>query len=269
MSIAQTVAAELPFLRRYARAITGSQAGGDAYVAAVLKTLIADPNIFPRDLDGRVALYRVFTRIWSSVRVNLETEAAIEAGRDGQRALAALTPLPRQVFLLVSMEGFSPDETAQILDISGAEVAAAIDQAGRELAETVATDVLIIEDEPIISMDLEALVESLGHRVSGVARTQREAVAAARRSPPGLVLADIQLADGSSGLDAVNDILENFDVPVIFITAYPERLLTGERPEPVFLISKPFQTQTVKAIVSQALFFATSAHRREARAASG
>jgi len=268
MPIAQTVAGQLPFLRRYARAITGSQASGDAYVAAVLKTLIADPEIFPRDLDGRVALYHVFTKIWSSVRVNLETGAPLEAAPDGQRSLEALAPLPRQVFLLVSMEGFSPEETAQILGISEEEVATAIDQAGRELADLVATDVLIIEDEPIISMDLEALVESLGHRVCGVARTRREAVAAANSATPGLVLADIQLADGSSGLDAVNDILESFDVPVIFITAYPERLLTGERPEPVFLISKPFQTQTVKAIVSQALFFATNAHRREARAAS-
>jgi CheY-like chemotaxis protein len=69
------------------------------------------------------------------------------------------------------------------------------------------------------------------------------------------VLADIQLADGSSGIDAVKDILARLDVPVIFITAFPERLLTGERPEPTFLITKPFQRSTVKAAISQALFF--------------
>ena len=72
---------------------------------------------------------------------------------------------------------------------------------------------------------------------------------------PGLVLADIQLADDSSGIDAVKDILAEFSVPVIFITAFPERLLTGERPEPTFLITKPFQRSTVKAAISQALFF--------------
>jgi CheY-like chemotaxis protein len=269
MAIAQTVADQLPFLRRYARAITGSQASGDAYVAAVLKTLAADPGLFPRDVDGRVALYKIFTRIWSSVRVNMEAEPQGSGlAAQAQRSLEALAPRSRQVFLLVSVEGFTPEEAGQILGLSSEEVAAAIDEAGRELAEVVATDVLIIEDEPIISMDLEALVESLGHRVCGVARTQREAVQLATEAEPGLVLADIQLADGSSGLDAVNDILSQFDVPVIFITAYPERLLTGERPEPVFLISKPFQTQTVKAIVSQALFFGTKAHRRTMRAAS-
>jgi CheY-like chemotaxis protein len=206
----------------------------------------------------------VFTRIWSSVRVNLE--GSDTAGLSSNRTLEALAPRSRQVFLLVSVEGFATADTARILGISEDEVTNAIDETGRELAGLVATDVLIIEDEPIIAMDLEALVESLGHRVAGVARTQKEAVALASKTQPGLVLADIQLADGSSGLDAVNDILNEFEVPVIFITAYPERLLTGERPEPVFLISKPFQTQTVKAIVSQALFFGTRAHKRAARA---
>jgi len=76
-----------------------------------------------------------------------------------------------------------------------------------------------------------------------------------KRARPGLVLADILLADGSSGLDAVNEILRTISVPVIFVTAYPQRLLTGTRPEPTFLITKPFHPNNVKAIISQALFF--------------
>ena len=127
--------------------------------------------------------------------------------------------------------------------------------AGREIASQLRTEVLIIEDEPIIAMDLEAMVNDLGHSVLRIARTRQEAVSAIAAHRPGLVLADIQLADGSSGLDAVNEILAVCDVPVIFITAYPERLLTGDRPEPTFLITKPFRTETVKAIISQALFF--------------
>ena len=81
---------------------------------------------------------------------------------------------------------------------------------------------------------------------------------------PGLILADIQLADGSSGLEAVNELLATFEAPVIFITAFPERFLTGERPEPAFLIAKPFQPATVSAIISQALFFERKAKRRAA-----
>jgi CheY-like chemotaxis protein len=138
-----------------------------------------------------------------------------------------------------------------------------IDLAGREIAAQVATDVLIIEDEPMIAMDLESIVEGLGHRVTSVARTHGEAVKAVDQHKPGLVLADIQLADGSSGLDAVNEMLSTFAVPVIFITAYPDRLLTGERPEPAFLITKPYQPDTVKAIISQALFFERHARLRD------
>ena len=138
-----------------------------------------------------------------------------------------------------------------------------IEESGRELAAEIATDVLIIEDETFIAMDIEALVEGLGHRVIGVARTHSEAVALAHKKRPGLILADIQLADGSSGLDAVNELLGSFEAPVIFITAYPERFLTGQRPEPAFLIAKPFQLAVVSAVASQALFFGRKAHLRE------
>ncbi len=262
MTIAQTVAPQIPYLRRYARALTGSQATGDAYVAAVLTAIIEEPAIFSTGIDARVALYQVFSRIWSSMPVNMEPTPGLELEVGPDRTLEALAPLSRQVFLLATVEGFTTDETATIAGISVEEVDAALDKVGREIAEIVATDVLIIEDEPIIAMDIEALVEDLGHRVTGNARTHTEAIRMVKEKRPGLVLADIQLADGSSGLDAVNEILEELEVPVIFITAYPERLLTGMRPEPVFLITKPFQTQTVKAIISQALFFRMQAGRK-------
>jgi CheY-like chemotaxis protein len=143
-----------------------------------------------------------------------------------------------------------------------------VEQAGRERADEIATDVLIIEDETFIALDLEGLVESLGHNVVGIARTHSEAVNLAKSKRPGLILADIQLADGSSGLDAVNELLATFEVPVIFITAYPERFLTGQRPEPAFLIAKPFQPATVSAVVSQALFFERNATRSQRRASA-
>src|SRR4029078_9254682 len=179
--------------------------------------------------------------------------------------LESIPPLPRQAFLLCAVEGFSPAEAARILNADVAELDELIDLAGREIAAQVATDVLIIEDEPMIAMDLESIVEGLGHRVTSVARTHGEAVKAVDQHKPGLVLADIQLADGSSGLDAVNEMLSTFGVPVIFIPASPARLLTGERPEPAFLITKPYQPDTVKAIVSQALFFERRAHLRDRR----
>jgi DNA-directed RNA polymerase specialized sigma24 family protein len=262
VSTSHVVAQHLPFLRRYARALTGSQTSGDAYVAEVLEALIEDPSIIREGGDPRVQLYRIFTKVWGSVAVNRRTHSAERTGTVEER-LGNLTPKARQAFLLVAVEGFSEGDAAQVLEVDTPTVRHLVEEAGRELAAEIATDVMIIEDEPLIAFDLEGLVESLGHRVLGIARTHAEAIDLARAKRPGLILADIQLADGSSGLDAVNEMLGSFAVPVIFITAYPDRLLTGERPEPAFLITKPYQPDTVKAIVSQALFFERRAHLRD------
>jgi CheY-like chemotaxis protein len=261
MSTAQLVVQHLPYLRRYARALTGSQMAGDAYVAATLETLVNEPETIGKGGNIKVDLFRVFTRIWNSLSVNGKSEQ-IQRDLPAEVRLGQITPLPRQAFLLSCLEGFSEEETATILSVDIPMVRDLVEEAGRELAADMATDILIIEDEPLIAMDLEALVEGLGHNVSGVARTRTEAVKLAAQHRPGLILADIQLADGSSGLDAVNDLLKSFEVPVIFITAYPERFLTGERPEPAFLIAKPFQPANVSAVISQALFFQQSARRR-------
>ncbi|MDQ0353768.1 DNA-directed RNA polymerase specialized sigma24 family protein [Rhodoplanes tepidamans] len=258
------VAHHLPYLRRYARALTGSQTSGDAYVAATLEAMIKEPSIMGDGDRPKVALFRCFTAIWNSLPVNGTSDLA-EPDSPAERRLGQLTPKARQAFLLVSLEGFSEEDAAAILDIDLPRLRALVEEAGRELAAEIATDVLIIEDETFIALDLEGLVESLGHHVVGIARTHSEAVQIAQKKRPGLILADIQLADGSSGLDAVNELLDTFEVPVIFITAYPERFLTGQRPEPAFLIAKPFQPATVSAVVSQALFFERNATRRERR----
>jgi len=267
MSTAELVVQHLPYLRRYARALTGSQSAGDAYVAATLETLVSAPGPLVGTSDTRIELFRVFTLMWNSLSVNGRSDH-VARHLPAEIRIGHITPLPRQAFLLSCLEGFSEEETASILDVPIADVRALVDEAGRELAADIATDIMIIEDEPLIAMDLEALVEGLGHNVTGVARTRTEALDLAAKKRPGLILADIQLADGSSGLDAVNDLLDTFQVPVIFITAYPERFLTGERPEPAFLIAKPFQPANVPAVISQALFFQQTAHRREARASA-
>ena len=265
MSTSQSVAQHLPYLRRYARALTGSQASGDAYVAATLEALIQDPKVIDSNASTRIGLYSLFTKIWNSVGVNGQATSPDE-NQPVERHLSQIAPMPRQAFLLVALEGLSEDQAAKVLDVDVPTLRQLVEDSGRELAAEIATDVLIIEDETFIALDLEALVEGLGHKVLGVARTHSEAIALSKAKQPGVILADIQLADGSSGLDAVNEMLRSFEVPVIFITAYPERFLTGERPEPAFLIAKPFQPATVSAVLSQALFFARNAKRRERKA---
>ena len=259
MSLGQQLAPHLPFLRRYGRALTGSQEHGDRYVRATLEAIVAAPEEFPRDVEPRLGLYRTFQAIWQSANTD-ETETPSGDTVSGQEAiararLARMTPLSRQALLLTAMEGFTTEDAAYLIDVENDEVEKLVAEALAEIEQQTRARVLIIEDEPIIAMDIETIVRDLGHDVTGVAVTRDEAVAAAMADRPGLVLADIQLADDSSGIDAVKDILAEFQVPVIFITAFPERLLTGERPEPTFLITKPFQRSTVKAAIAQALFF--------------
>lgn len=260
MSIGAEVAAHLPFLRRYARALTGSQATGDAFVKATLEAALADEELAGSLRGGRVPLYAAFNKLWSSAHVEVgeENDGGNLHETAAQDQLRKITPLNRQALLLTTVEDFSPAEAAQIMGIDEDDISRLVQEAIEEIDRENSTAVLIIEDEPLISMQLEDLVRSLGHEICGTAATRTQAQQVAAESRPGLVLADIQLADGSSGLDAVDDILEMASVPVIFITAYPERLLTGDRPEPTYLITKPFQESTVRAAISQALFFGSS-----------
>jgi CheY-like chemotaxis protein/DNA-directed RNA polymerase specialized sigma24 family protein len=266
MNIAKAIAPNLPYLRRFSRALTGSQNSGDAYVAALLEALIADSTQLDLQISPRTALYRAYCNLWESISLNLR-KAHSEPGWEAtaQNQLSNIAPKAREAFLLMAVEGFTTDEVGTILGTSTSQTLALLKEASQTIVNQVATDVLIIEDEPIIAMDLERIMEGLGHRVLGIARTKNEAVHLALTKHPKLVLADIQLADGSSGLDAANQILSNFPVPIVFITAFPERLLTGAKPEPAFLITKPFLPEMVKAVVCQALFFDSEPQKLEHR----
>jgi CheY-like chemotaxis protein len=248
MSVKAAVGPELPFLRRYARALTGSQRLGDVAVRQVLEALLAAPGEFDDTKPPRVELYRLFHALWQPTGI-----AGLAEPGSGDSLVTSLPMPSRQALLLTAVEGFSANEAAAILGSSADIVAADMATARQSINDSLQAAVMIIEDEAIIALHIRSIVEGLGHKVTGVARTRNEAVALADRTQPELVLADISLADGSSGIDAVKDILGVMSVPVIFITAFPERLLTGERPEPTFLITKPFEPETVIATIGQAL----------------
>lgn len=259
MSLGSQIAVHLPFLRRYARALTGSQTSGDAFVREMLEGVLADETLKADLAGGRVPLYRAFSKVWASASGPAATiVGAGEHEAGAQARLGAITPPARQALLLTTLEDFTFAEAAAILERTPEDIAAMVADAIADIEGEQSTSVLIIEDEPLIAMQLEDLVTGLGHTVSGTAATRTQARAAVADAVPGLVLADIQLADGSSGLDAVDDILSVGSMPVIFITAYPERLLTGDRPEPTYLVTKPFQEATVRAAISQALFFGST-----------
>ena len=256
--LAQSIGRELPFLRRYARALTGSQRAGDNYAAATLEAILSDRSVLDGEDDTRLALFRTFHAIWqSSGQPVEESESARE--KRAQDHLRRLTPNSREALLLRTIEELRYDQIARVMQVDHAEAEELVQIALSEMGQAISGNVMVIEDEMIIAMDLKGIIQAMGHEVTGVARTHTQAVELAGKKRPDLILADIQLADGSSGIDAVNEMMREMgDIPVIFITAFPERLLTGDRPEPAFLISKPYSEEQVRSAVSQAMFFAST-----------
>lgn len=247
MSFKQQLASQLPFLRRYARALTGSQALGDAAVRETLEVILEAPDEWDETASVKTELFRTFHRIWKSDII----ETLELRGRGG--VISEFPIQRRQSLLLSAVEGFATKDIALILKLQEQDVIDHVAAARTAIENALSARVLIIEDESIIALHIKQIVENLGHEVIAVVRTRDEAVTKAHEETPDLVLADISLADGSSGIDAVKDILAKKAVPVIFITAFPERLLTGERPEPTYLITKPFEPETVIATIGQAL----------------
>ena len=87
MSRSQLVAEHLPLLRRYARALTGNQASGDAYVAAMLEALLQDPGLLDDRKGPRAGLFRLFTKIWNSVSINENVDVVPLHARPGAAPL--------------------------------------------------------------------------------------------------------------------------------------------------------------------------------------
>ena len=238
MSVADELEKELPYLRRYARAVTGRSERGDALVERLVEHLVEADT----PAGDRLAFFSL-----------LDKTIADYAADEPSTEIAALSAEPRRALLLTSMEGFSREHAALIMDVQPATVSAFLEQAERELQTSLATDVFVIEDEPLVAAHIAHIATQMGHTVIGQAVTHERAVAACLENPPRLLLADVQLADGSSGAEAAHEIRQTHDIPVIFITAYPQNLLLGSQGEPTYLIPKPFRPDTVKAVISQAL----------------
>lgn len=245
------LARTLPYLRRYARSLTGRQSAGDAVVRALLESSLHDRAIRQEICNGPISLFRAFTRLWMATDIPAPTGSAADPGSQ----IARVPSLPRQALLLHQLEGFSVTQTAAILGVSEKYAEDLVQQAMTDLGLDEPVRVLVIEDEALIASHLDSIVAEAGHQVVANATTAEEARILFAEEKPNLVLSDVQLADGSSGVEAVDAITAESDVPVIFITAFPELLLTGERPEPAFLIGKPFRDETVRTAISQALFF--------------
>jgi CheY-like chemotaxis protein len=242
----------LPYLRRYTRALTGTQERGDRYVRQFIEVVLAAPELVG-DGDPKLETFKAFHAVCEGLEPAADPSEDLQGDPDLQRQIAALPPLDRQILLLVSLEGFSVANAAEILGIEAEEAREKLLQARLDLQKDAGAKVLVIEDEAVIAMDIVVTVRSAGHTVVGVADTEAKAVALSEEFRPDLILADVQLKDGDSGIEAVEKIMRISEVPVIFVTGFPEAFLTGDKIEPAFLLTKPFDPEALTATISQAL----------------
>ena len=256
--LSDALAKYLPSLRRHARALTGSQTAGDELAMNTVQAVIDSPQTIRSASSLDVGFFQVFAKIWarSGYLAAIAEEGPVA---QAQTHLQAAAPLARQALLLRSIENFALPQIAEIIGVTHFDVADLIMAAHSEIKSTLRGRIMVIEDEAMIAMDLHDIVTAMGHEVTGAAATFQQAVTLAASQKPDLILSDIQLADGSSGIDAVEAILEAAGkIPVIFITAFPERLLTGQRREPAFVIAKPYGEEQIQSAVGQAMFFRDS-----------
>jgi CheY-like chemotaxis protein len=236
MWIADRVEQLVPYLRRYARASLGDTGNGDACVERVLERVLAasiEPS-FESDAYDREKLYQL-----------LDQEIAEASSDPGAKA--------RRALLLIAVEGFKDSAAGRILGVNRDELAQLVDVAERDFAASTATRMLIVEDEPLIAAQLKRLTNGLGHNVIGVASTAAAAIKLNAEHKPDIILCDIMLADGSLGTDAIQEMALPDSVPVVFITAYPEKYLATLNEGPSYLITKPFSQDYLKAVIGHAL----------------
>lgn len=236
MWVADRIEKLVPYLRRYARAATGNTAIGDACVEAILQ-LVLDRSLEPEFEFERYDREGLFKLLDQQL----------------DRVLDSRPAKSRRALLLIAVEGFPTAVACRVLGVRPEELSELLEMAESDFSEATATSMLIVEDEPFISAQLKRIAKGLGHRVIDVATTASQAVALNLKHRPDIVLCDIQLADGSLGTDAIAEMQLPDSVPVVFLTAYPEKYLSTTNEGPSYLITKPFNADYLKAVIGHAL----------------
>jgi PAS domain S-box-containing protein len=129
---------------------------------------------------------------------------------------------------------------------------------GRELNR-----IMLVDDEAIITMQLEKRLSTMGYEVVGVASSGEESVHMARKLKPDLVLMDIVMPGRVDGIDAASRIRSELDIPIIFLTAFADEanINRAKGAEPFGYIVKPFHEEEVRASIEVALHKRTGEKR--------
>ncbi len=246
----------LPSLRRFARVLVGNTKWADTAIEQMLELSTTRPWYWEDAEPSKTNLYRAFLRYWNDplrTRVASSRAGASLEKVNTTEITGREISIPRQAFLLVSLEKFSSSEVCIILDLREDQLEVSLQQAREQMRCGYSANILIIEDELLIALDLELIATELGHNVVGLARTHEEALAIASGTDLDLILADLNLADGSSGVRASEELMKSKSLPVIYISGISENFVTGRASEAEFFLSKPFQRENARALIGHAL----------------
>jgi len=237
MAVNTTIALELPSLRRFARSMTGSQRAGDVYVSCMLDRLLLDPGLVSRGHPVKISLFRQLASILAS--------ACESTQPTGYRAFELRAHRARQAWLLFAVEQMTVEEIAIVLDLGVSDIRGLLTGVAREVKQQSRAHVVIMEDDGALGLELAAMVERLGHEVAGIAQSSQKALTIIASLQPDLVIAEAHLLQSASKRG-------DLATTTICMSARPEELLTGLRPEPAFVLTKPFDVLPVEAMISQA-----------------
>jgi len=234
--------------------VSGSQPTADDLVAKALELTINDAQTEPMNLTRRV-----FRHVNTLIKVHRLSPRPKSGGSADvvsivDDRLQSLSLLSRQVFLLTSVERFADSDVCSILQLRGTELDSARQLARREMARQIHPNVLILEDDAFTAADIQYQLTDAGHSVVGVAATHREAIELAVIKPIDIVLADVQLADGGNGIEAVKQICATKHVPAIYLTAFPERLKECAASIKKSCVAKPFLLDQIESLLVDKLF---------------
>lgn len=235
---------QLALLRRYFRAVVGDQQAGDKLVSSLAPRLLLTEK-------STVALLTAATRLWR--QLVKDDAAPAFSSRTIAEALSPALSLERQAGVMVDVFGLTLQQAAGALNRSAGEVTRLLAEGRRVTGRPIGGRVLVVDDDPLIARHLAGIVAARGAAEVQVAASYDEAVGLASVRRFDLALCDYDLGRGRNGLDVVRVLSAEHDTTCVFVTAYPDEVLSGSDHEPAFVIIKPFRDEVVAAALSYAV----------------
>ena len=201
---------------------------------------------------GRAELLRAFLTDWGR---HYDADKTPEPFTTAAMLRGAGPPPPKtQVAVLLNdVLGFTKDEINRVIEPTSNSVTELI-VTGRVMhASTAKGSVVIIEDEALIASDLSMIVGGLGAKVVGSAKNAKEASSLILKYQPDLIFADFNLEDEKTGVDVVQESRAYHQCPVVFVTGFPEDVLSGSEREPDVVIGKPYSVESIRAAAAHCL----------------